>query len=332
MTSSGSLLYWRIQNVRNRGLSWLFAVVAAFIALYVYLFPGLLSLGGISKFTQSWFPLALVSMAQAVLMLAGGISLSIGATVSLGGVIAATLLAGPLGIAGGTALVLLVGAVTGLASGWVVVRLQLPAIVVTLAASFIIAGWALLIMPRPGGAVPAWFSDLLAGDTPVALGLLVLVVRLWKLYLATPLGLSLYAAGENPVGAYRSGAPVDRSRIAAYGLSGLMCAAAGLFVAAQTGAGDPSGVLGSFLRPNIQPFAQYGWLKLDLFSGDGGHQLLGGVTPALVDVAFNGLPATGYMAYNVINTQAQPGLLANYGGLFRHRASRSCVGADPACS
>jgi len=100
----------------------------------------------------------------------------------------------------------------------------------------------------------------------------------------------------------------------------------------QTGAGDPSGVLGSFLRPNIQPFAQYGWLKLDLFSGDGGHQLLGGVTPALVDVAFNGLPATGYMAYNVINTNAQPGMLANYGGLFRHRASRSCVGADPACS
>jgi hypothetical protein len=100
----------------------------------------------------------------------------------------------------------------------------------------------------------------------------------------------------------------------------------------QTGAGDPSGVLGSFLRPNIVPFAQYGWLKLDLTSGDGGHQLPGGVTPAGADVTFNGLPATGYMAYNVINTQANPGLLANYGGLFRHRASRSCVGVDPACS
>ena len=101
---------------------------------------------------------------------------------------------------------------------------------------------------------------------------------------------------------------------------------------AETGAGDPSGVLGSFLRPNIVPFAQYGWLKLDLTSGDNGHQLPGGVTPAGADVTFNGLPTTGYMAWNVINTQAQPGLLANYGGLFRHRASRSCVGTDPACS
>jgi hypothetical protein len=101
---------------------------------------------------------------------------------------------------------------------------------------------------------------------------------------------------------------------------------------ADTGAGDPSGVLGSLLRPNIPPFASAGWMKLDLFGGEPGHQLPGGVTPAGADVDFNGLPATGYMAFNVINANANPGLLANYGGLFRHRASRSCVGADPACS
>ena len=53
---------------------------SAFLALYAFLFPGLLSVGGISKFTQSWFPLALVAMAQAILMLTGGISLAIGAT------------------------------------------------------------------------------------------------------------------------------------------------------------------------------------------------------------------------------------------------------------
>ncbi len=100
----------------------------------------------------------------------------------------------------------------------------------------------------------------------------------------------------------------------------------------DTTAGAPSGVLGSILRPNINPFAQTGWLKLDLTSGDGGHQLGGGLTPADVPVTLNGLPTTGYWALNVINANGQPGLLANYGGLFRHRASRSCVGADPACS
>lgn len=232
-------LYWPAQRQRNRGLHGLFAVVAVFLALYAYLFPGLLSIAGVSKFAQSWLPLALVSMAQAILMLTGGISLAIGATVSLGAVIAATTMAGPLGVPGGIVAVAASGLGIGAICGIIAIRLRLPAIIVTLAASFIIAGIALLILPRPGGVIPSWFSDLLAGNTPAALILLILVALLWKLYLATPLGLSLYAAGENPVGAYRAGVPVDAARIAAYAISGLLSTVAGLFIAAQTGSGDP---------------------------------------------------------------------------------------------
>ena len=232
-------LYWPAQRQRNRGLHGLFAVVAAFVALYAYLFPGLLSIAGVSKFAQSWLPLALVSMAQAILMLTGGISLAVGATVSLGAVIAATTMAGPLGVPGGIVAVAASGLGIGAICGVIAIRLRLPAIIVTLAASFIIAGIALLILPRPGGAIPAWFSDLLAGNTPAALILLIVTALLWKLYLATPLGLSLYAAGENPVGAYRAGVPVDAARIAAYAASGLLSTLAGLFIAAQTGSGDP---------------------------------------------------------------------------------------------
>jgi ribose transport system permease protein len=232
-------LYWPVQRRRSRGLWPLFCIVTVLLAAYAYLFPGLLSIGGLSKFTQSWFPLALVSMAQAILMLTGGISLAIGATVSLGAVIAATTMTGPLGVPGAIALVAAAGLGIGAACGLIVVRLRLPAIIVTLAGSFIIAGAALLILPRPGGQIPAWFSDLLAGDAPVAVLLLALTAVAWKLYLATSLGLSLYAAGENPVAAYRSGVPVDAARIAAYAISGLLSTAAGLYVAAQTGSGDP---------------------------------------------------------------------------------------------
>jgi ribose transport system permease protein len=237
--SEGTALYWPAQRQRNRGLYGLFAVVLAFVALYAYLFPGLLSIAGVSKFAQSWLPLALVSMAQAILMLTGGISLAIGAMVSLGAVIAATTMTGPLGVPGGIAAVALAGFAIGAFCGVIAIRLRLPAIIVTLAASFIIAGAALLILPRPGGAIPGWFSDLLAGNTPAALILLILAALSWKLYLATPLGLSLYAAGENPVGAYRAGVPVDAARIMAYALSGLLSTLAGLFIAAQTGSGDP---------------------------------------------------------------------------------------------
>ena len=239
MSTASGALYWPVQRRRNRGLIGLFAVVAVFLALYIYLFPGFLTVSGIAKFSQSWFPLALVAMAQGILMLTGGISLAIGPLVSLGAVVAATTMAGPLGAPGGIAAVALAGLAIGSVSGVIVVRLRLPAIVVTLAAAFIIGGIALLILPRPGGEIPLWFSNLLAGNTPVALGLLVVVALSWKLYLATPIGLSLYAAGENPVGAYRSGVPVDLARIVAYAISGLLCTLAGLFVAAQTGSGDP---------------------------------------------------------------------------------------------
>jgi ribose transport system permease protein len=236
---SGTALYLAIQRKRNIGVRSLFLVVLAFLVAYGVLFPGLFSATGFAKFTQSWFPLALVAMAQAILMLTGGISLAIGALVSLGAVIAATTMSGPLGVTGGTVLVCLAGLGIGAATGLIVVKLRLPAIVVTLAGSFIIAGAALLVLPRPGGAIPDWLSNLLAGNTPAAFGVLVVIVLLWKLYLATPLGLSLYAAGEHPVGAYRSGVPVDAARIAAYAVSGLLCTGAGLFVAAQTGSGDP---------------------------------------------------------------------------------------------
>ncbi len=232
-------LYWAVQTRRNRGVLGLALVVVAFLAVYASLFPGLLSVAGFAKFTQTWFPLALTAMAQAMLMLAGGISLSMGATVSLGAVVAATTMAGPLGVAGGLLAVAASGLLVGALTGLIAVRLRLPAIIVTLASSFIVGGVALLVLPRPGGSVPSWLSDLLAGTSPTAFGLLVITMLAWKVYGATPLGLTLYAAGENPVGAYRSGAPVDAALIAAYAISSMLAVGAGFFVAAQTGSGDP---------------------------------------------------------------------------------------------
>lgn len=237
--SSSGWLYGAIQRRRNRGLGGLYLVVAAFLILYAVLFPGILSVGGFSKFTQNWFPLALVTMAQALLMLNGGITLAIGPLVSLGAVIAATTMDGVFGVPGGIVAVALTGLAIGAVIGVIVAHLRLPAIIVTLAGSFIITGVALILLPRPGGFIPDWLSNTLAGHTPVAFLLLVGVLLAWKAFLATPLGLGIYAAGDNPVGAFRSGVPVERAKVIAFALSGLLAALAGLFVAAQTGSGDP---------------------------------------------------------------------------------------------
>lgn len=78
--------------------------------------------------------------------------------------------------------------------------------------------------------------------------------------------------------------------------------------------------------------ADGGWLKLDLAPGNNSAQILtGGKTLEGIDIALPGLPVTGFMAYNIVNSQAAPGRLANYGGTFRHRTHWSCAGALDAC-
>ncbi|HZZ62063.1 MAG TPA: ABC transporter permease [Roseiarcus sp.] len=239
MRGEGTRLYWRIQRRRNEGLGALFLVLALFATIYAILFPGILSVGAMAKFVQGWFPTAMVAAAETIVMLTGGIDLSVGPMVSLGSVVAASTMQGPLGISGGVLAVLALGAVVGAIVGWFVAVNRYPAIIVTLALSFVLRGVALLILPRPGGFVPPSLSDFLAGSRPTAAVLLVLLVILWKLYQATPLGTGLIAAGDNAEGAYRSGVGVTIARMCAYLASGVLQALTGLYVAAQTGSGDP---------------------------------------------------------------------------------------------
>jgi hypothetical protein len=101
----------------------------------------------------------------------------------------------------------------------------------------------------------------------------------------------------------------------------------------------PSEVFGSVLSAMLLPSVTApgaerapiggGWIKLDLHAHS--HALAGGRLAADGSaVTLAGLPATGFMAYDVINSNAQPGKLANYSGVFPHRSSVACTtsGAD----
>lgn len=95
--------------------------------------------------------------------------------------------------------------------------------------------------------------------------------------------------------------------------------------------GTPSGVLGSQLTVNFDPygFAPYGdagWMRLTLGTANVvlNEGLGSGKTSDGKELILVGAPVAGFMVYNVINTNAQPGKLANYGGLFPHRSSLSC--------
>lgn len=234
-------LYWTIFWRRNASVWGIFTVTTLFLVVYVILFPNLLQPSGMARMSQTWFPLAAVAMAQAIVMMTGGVDLSTGAVVSVGCVLTATILGdGGTTAAGGIIVVLVAGALIGGLSGLIVSLLRLPPIIVTLAMSFIWNGVALLIMPVPGGYVPSGFSDALAGDLPTPLVIITAMAILWKLWTLTPLGLSSVVIGDNPAGAFRSGISVGRARVAAYAISGVLGVTAGIFLAAQTGTGDPT--------------------------------------------------------------------------------------------
>jgi hypothetical protein len=106
------------------------------------------------------------------------------------------------------------------------------------------------------------------------------------------------------------------------------------FVPPETSPSDVFGsrLAASLLQPSYDvtfddlPVSESGWLKLDLLDGGGGSHLLSdGLTTEGWRVVLRGLPVTGFMAYNIINSQAAPGRLANYGGTFRHRGTFACV-------
>jgi len=226
--------------LRRHTIIVLILLLLVFVAGIEVARPGTVTPTWISNALLFAAPLGILAAGQTLVMLTGGIDLTVGAMVSLGSVLSATLVAES--VVGGTVgliAVLGVGAVTGGLMGGAIAFLRLPAIIVTLACSFIIAGLALLVMSRPGGSMPEALSEALAGDLPAALLLLILLVIAWRLFAATPAGLAIAAAGDNPAGAFRSGVRVPLAQIGAYAIAGGLSAFAGFFIAAQTGAGDP---------------------------------------------------------------------------------------------
>jgi ribose transport system permease protein len=219
-------------------------VTVTFALIYFYLTRETFGLRTVTNLSAYLFPLFLVAMAQSVVMLTGGIDLAVGQMMSLATVVLATQMVDtPLSKITAVGIVLIGGALLGLATGSIVTFIRLPAIIVTLATSFIWAGWALFVLSVPGGHLPVSFAQdftgRIVGVIPTTLAVLAAVLLLWKLIKMTPLGLSIYAVGDNARGAFVSGVPVRRARIAAYIIAGVMAAMAGIGLSAYAATGDP---------------------------------------------------------------------------------------------
>lgn len=190
--------------------------------------------------------LGLAGFAQLVVMLKGGIDLSIGPLIGLTVVLASFLLGDtpPLGLFGGGLTILATCTLVGLMHGLLVQGLRLPAIVVTLATYTGLQGLSLILRPSPDGLIADGYIIAVQWALSVVpfVFLLVLVLTVaceWVLF-RKPIGRALRAVGSNPKAAQMIGLRRGAIVIAAFAGSGLLAGLAGLLVAAQVGIGSPT--------------------------------------------------------------------------------------------
>ena len=246
---------------------WILGLAAMFALLLVAtkLIQPNFGTSGLESLARAALPFAFATAAQAIVVIAGGIDLSIASMMAVASVTSARLMEGA---SDGQVIpivlfVLALGALMGAINGALIVLTRVPDIVVTLAMLFVWEGVALLILRAPGGAAADWLRGLIVGGLHVPglpdgltgwipkslVVLLVAVALVWLPLRRSKLGLSLYAIGSDPMAAFRSGVAVGRTRIVAYSLAGLLAAMGGLGLTMSTGIGEP--IPGPYLLASV---------------------------------------------------------------------------------
>ena len=190
-------------------------------------------------------PLMLIGIGQTLVVLTGGIDLSVGSVISVSNVVCATLMTQTTsGCLKAIIISLLAGVTIGMLNGLIITKTRIAPLIVTLAMSSIAEGFALLVLDRPGGTVhfqfAAFFRALTLGIPNAVLLIIVFMAILWVLLNRTQFGQSLFAIGGNEGNAYSCGIAVERTKTIAYVVSALLASLAGIILATQMYSGDPT--------------------------------------------------------------------------------------------
>jgi ribose transport system permease protein len=255
-------------------------MLLAIVIVYGSLQRGVFTLGELNLDTAAAMTLMLAATGQTIVLIRGGIDLSIGGIISLGTVIAATQFGeNPAGILAWSIAILAMGFAIGAVNGLLISILKLQPFLVTLATWSILNGIAMLILPTDGGRVPGWwigfsYIEILGLASPV--WMLMALIVFWYWFRSTRLGITVQATGSNEKSAFLSGVSITRIDVLTYGLSGLFAAGAALYLTTQTGAGSPT-IGKDYILPSVAAAVIGG---VSLFGGRG--HLLGTLIGAYI--------------------------------------------------
>jgi ribose/xylose/arabinose/galactoside ABC-type transport system permease subunit len=272
------------------------ALVAAIIVeviIFAGVAPGFFSVANLVNIALSIAITGILAVGMTMVILTGGIDLSVGSVVALSGIAAAALAARGApwsGVLAGIG----VGIAVGVFDGALVARLRVPSFIVTLAMLTIARGLAFIASDgRSIGNLPPAF-DVLGRAAVVGVPVPVITMALvmlggWFVLARTVFGRHVYAVGGNEEAAWLAGVDVRRTTWLVYAINGALVGLAGVTLASRLGAGVPNAGL------------QY---ELDVIAAVvvGGTSLLGGrggIAGTLWGTVFIGVLGNGLNLANV---------------------------------
>lgn len=231
-------------------------VLAVLVALVSVYNPGFLAANNLLAIMADTMTLFLMASGLTFVIMIGSIDLSIQSIASMASCIAAVLLP-QIGLAA-IPVALLAGAAAGVFSSVITTRIRIPSFIATLAVSGVVLSVAYWVSDTRSVGIPSelrdrtlsWASGQAFGvPAEVWVGLFALAV-LSALLQLTPFGRLVRGVGAQEQAVIASGIGVERIKILAFVLSGLMAALAGIVMAARLGSGSPT-LANEFLLPAI---------------------------------------------------------------------------------
>jgi galactofuranose transport system permease protein len=194
--------------------------------------------------------LGIAAIGMTIVILSGGIDLSVGAVLGFTTIFVAVLIQNrhvspPLAITLGLG----IGTILGLVMGFLIDRFDLPPFLVTLGGMFFARGLGFIISPESIGIDHPFYNRLSEFAVPLggkaalsATALIYLVVFIVGILIThqTPFGRNVYAVGGGESSARLMGVPVGRTKLAVYAISGFCAALAGVVSTIYTGSGNPT--------------------------------------------------------------------------------------------
>ncbi|MDO4271306.1 MAG: ABC transporter permease [Eubacteriales bacterium] len=238
--SGGKLKKWR-QLSRKWNIPIILWGLIALLIVLGFVSPSSVKPAHLLDFTRQAAPMILVAIGQTIVMMIGGLDLSVAAVMVLVDVAAAQMMMNDPAKALPVALLCIaLGAVIGLVNGFLCAVMHMPSFVVTLGMSTLLLGVTLLYSGgSPKGSIPdnlRFLGTGFAGKIPMAAivwsVVAVLVILIMK-YL--PVGRYILSTGVNPMAVYQSGVNPVRIQLLCYVLCGVFAALAGLQISAYIG-------------------------------------------------------------------------------------------------